>query len=210
MKIKMLLAALLLTVTTAASAQSAQSGQPSKATSSSVVQKYNRVFASYSPLTFSYKGKSGDDSFGGFQAGWLGGFNVMHGTPLYLEVGANVQANFYSDDYVDETLVSLNIPVNVTYRYTFNNTKITLAPYAGLRLKGNIIATDNDGKDTESLFDKDYMGDNTAKRLQVGYQIGVGITLTKVYLGIGYEGELSDFTKKVKGSGFLATIGLDF
>ena len=237
MKIKMFLSALLIAFSATASAQFMQSGGTKSAASADIKPNYNRIFASYAPVSISLspslskKDYTVPDSFQGFQVGWLGGFNIVKNIPLYIEVGANVQAAFHTEketDYYDDynisyTYVGVNIPVNIAYKYTFPNTNISVSPYAGLKLRGNIICQMETEDDTYSLFDEDFLGDYTAKRISLGYQIGVGFTFSKFYLGIGYTGDLTAFEKfeietnnkqtedvKLKTSGLVATVGVEF
>lgn len=216
MKVKMILFALALMISATASAQFVQNGGNSTRTVSSNgnASGYNRIYAAYAPLTISYDKRGADDTYlnYGIQVGWLGGRSIASSAPVYLEYGVNAHIAWDENVYDGTTtLVSLNVPVNITYRFALNNSNTKIAPYAGLRLKGNIIGTmsDDDGE-SYSLFDKKDVGEDTAKRVQFGYQVGVNFTFTNFHVGIGYAGDLSDFMKKTKLSGFVATIGREF
>ena len=189
---------------------------------------YNRLYVSYAPMSFS--GDWGDDipTAGGVALGWLGGWSVSKTIPLYIESGLNIRYCHYSktfdDDYYeyDQTsnFLNLSVPVNISYKYSIpgvNN--LSVAPYIGLHLTGNLIgktkieykhewARKNYGDEDWSHFDSDL--DEKAKRIQGGWQIGVGVNYKALYAGVGYSAEFTEYAKKVNTGGVTLSLGLNF
>lgn len=209
-------------VALAANAQIVSSSSRKVTTEEAEFANYNRVFVSYAPMTLSYKG-GGDETAGGFAVGWLGGWSVSKTMPLYVEGGLNLKYNHYSEtiseyNYDCEysmTFLSLNVPVNISYKWSVPNVDgLSIAPYAGLHLTGNIIGKEKesseDGEEDWSFFDKDDMGDDTAKRIQVGYQVGVGVNYKALYLGVGYSAEFTEYMKNMKTGGLTLSLGYTF
>ena len=218
---------------------------------------YSRIFVSYSPMTFSGNASKGEDNpfnetAGGVTLGWLGGWSVSKTMPLYIEGGLNIKYNHWSDEFTDGegdsdsyysysekykssmTFLSLNVPINISYNYSIPGVDgLSIAPYIGLHLTGNIIGSckyewewesyrngklsDSDSGDSDySFFDEDDMkefsdgySDDTASRLQIGWQIGVGINYKKLYLGVGYSSEFTEYMKKLNTGGLTLTLGLN-
>lgn len=240
MKVKFFISAVMLLVATSASAQF-QTGSSSSAATASNEEDYNAIYFQYNPQTqkVDINGADDESGFKGIALGWKKGFKLMQSHPLFLEAGLAFQYTFYSDEASDvehesqytygesiETkfnMGTLSVPLNLTYRYAIPNSTISIAPYAGLTLKGNLWAkqtqtfTEYSGKKVDSeeekcdYFDKDDMGgsDNTANRLQVAWQIGVNVNFPKFYLGIGYGSDLGDFTKKCTFSTTYLTAGFN-
>lgn len=238
-------------MTVAASAQIVSSS--SRSLIAEEYPNYSRIFVSYSPMSFSGDASKGEDNpFGdtasGFTLGWLGGWSISKTMPLYVEGGLNVKYNHWSDEATDSdsgsdyygswsysetykssmNFLSLNVPVNLSYKYSLSGVDgLSIAPYIGLHLTGNIIGSAKDeweytdtyygetdresGDESFSFFDKDDMGgsDYTASRLQFGWQIGVGLNYKKLYLGVGYSAEFSEYMKKLNTGGFSLTLGLN-
>ena len=235
-KIFSIIAACAMTV--AASAQIVSSS--SRSIVAEEFPNYSRIFISYSPMSFSGDYGKEMDTAGGFTLGWLGGWSVSKTMPLYVEGGLNLKYNHWSDEWSESdsygswsysytnksslTFLSLNVPVNISYKYSIAGVDgLSIAPYIGLHLTGNIIGSgkiedetyvngdlDESDEETYSLFSEDDMGkDNTASRFQLGWQIGVGLNYKKLYFGVGYSAEFSEYMKKVNTGGVTLTLGLN-
>lgn len=123
----------------------------------------------------------------------------------------------------------------MTYAFAIPNSKITIAPYAGLNLRLNLFGNrkiEVDGldayydedefwemmedeygiKEEANLFDKDDMGhkDATWKRFQIGWQIGVNVDFQKAYLGLSYGSDFSEIVKDSKLKTTSITLGFKF
>lgn len=195
-----------------------------------------------------------DIKFKGFTVGYLRGFSLTKKVPLYMEIGLGFQyRNYkYSDDeiypmlseeaYEDEdlntnfsdddvtlkyTMMSLNIPINLLYRFNINN-DFSISPYFGFDLRFNIKATqksewtaytDYDYEDTEEqewsndCFDKKDMGDDDDyvwNRFQAGWHIGVGLDYKALHIGVEYGKDFNELCKKAKLSTTSITLGVNF
>lgn len=229
------LVAALIAMTTAASAQFVQneaSTQPlsnnnaGNIFSSMTTENYNRIYVGYNPVKMNWEKYQSDweDSFpikNGVTLGYLHGSNITKNLPLYLEWGANFQYIFgkYSDSYSNDygeysettkvNMFSLNVPINLAFRFSFNNNDLSITPYLGLNFRVNLAGNrkyeweeDEDGyyeEESETLnifsskdFEDDGMSDYAFKRFQAGLNLGVGLTYKSVYVGVGH---VIDFSK---------------
>ena len=221
-KIFSIIAACAMTV--AASAQIVSSS--SRSLVAEEYPNYSRIFVSYAPMQLSPEhGESITAT--GVELGWQGGWSVSKTMPLYVEGGLNLRYNWNTEeeskgDYsykVSDTFLSLNVPVNIAYKWAIPGAEdLSLVPYIGLHLTGNIIGSEKEewdeygysGDETYNFFDEDDMGkDNTASRFQIGWQIGVGLNFKKLYLGVGYSAEFGGYFEKVNTGGFRFSLGLN-
>ncbi len=124
------------------------------------------------------------------------------------------------------TKMALNIPVNVAYKFTLNNSDISVVPYLGLNLKFNIIGkmkTEYKGEksdyiDTEALdmsidmFSKDDMPIDDARwsRFQIGWHIGAGVNYKALYAGLRYGTDFTELCKGCDTSSWAITLGYNF
>lgn len=142
-------------------------------------KNYDRITFGWAPTTISLDGES--TTLHGFGFGWTGGYNVTKGKrlPLYIETGIGMNVDFGEFMTESDFLMNFEVPVNVTYRYNFKNTKIYVAPYFGFHFKVNALLMDDDAN---SYFD--YEGTN---RFQFGMQLGVNFDLGKFHVGFGWD-----------------------
>ena len=61
-----------------------------------------------------------------------------------------------------------------------------------------------------NYFDKEDTLDDPWKRVQVGWQIGVGFNYKKLYVGVAYGSDFSEITKKAKLSFTTIRLGYNF
>ncbi len=180
--------------------------------------------------------KHGDElDFNGFSIGYNKAFSVSNSIPLFVETGIGLQLSFYSEeesfevedydgyysyttsyDVEDKVFMgSAKIPVNVMYKWDVPNSKISIAPYAGLNFRVNIGANRTisygDEEEEYDLFDEDDMGeDNAWKRFQAGWQIGVNAYLNKLVLGVSYGSDFSEIAEDCKIKTTSVTLGICF
>lgn len=128
-------------------------------------------------------------------------------------------------------MFSAKIPVNIMYNFQLPNSKISLIPYLGLGLRFNLSAKtkvtaeywgdlpsyiDEDDEDNErecNMFDKEDMdgSENTWKRFQIGWQIGLKARFADKFLvGVSYGSDFSEIAKKTKIGGASITLGYTF
>ena len=202
----------------AANAQIVSSSSRSIKTADAIYPNYNRIYVGYHPTTWDFDGEEIDAS--GFALGWTGGYSISKKAPLYLEVGLNFKYNSKTEKhdygYVKEEFkaMCLSLPVSISYKYNIPNVDgLSIAPYAGLHLNGNIIGEDKVTGGYESckynFFDDDDFED-PANRIQFGYQIGVGVNYKALYLGVGYSSEFTEYMEDVKTGGMTLNLGLNF
>lgn len=140
-------------------------------------EDYNRVTLSYNNVHYGYNSVFGegykDNSFStnGIGVGYQHGFAVSKSLPMFVELGANIDFNFYgkseSEKDGSETFkvsakfqnINLNIPVNYVYKFAIND-DFSVAPYIGINFKLNFVSRAND---TVEYTDTEYPEANFKK-----------------------------------------------
>jgi opacity protein-like surface antigen len=214
-----------MAMTTMASAQFVQSvtTTQSKSTSGNIFSSmttddYNRIYVGYNPTNIKWSEAQSEmeDSFPlkhGITVGYLRGSNIVKNLPLYIEWGANFQYLFgkYHDssDFGEETIninaFSLNIPINLAFRFSFKNNDLSITPYLGPNFRINLAGKfklkwedsygDYSEEEKYNLFSKDEddgFGDSAWKRFQVGFNFGINLSYKALNVGVGY---VTDFSK---------------
>lgn len=213
--------------------------------------EWQRVYISYNPMNMVVDLSDADDmSFNGFSIGYAKGFSVSNDMPLFIEAGAQLTYGTNTLDSEDDeslevynyeleqktTILNLNIPVNLAYKFTVDSKKLSIIPYVGVNFKGNIIgksklnlvdkldsdymsekefwenAEDYGIKQEKNNFDKKDTGskDSQWKRFQMGWQIGIGLNYNKLYVGVSYGKDITELCKKTKLSTTSITLGYNF
>ena len=243
----------MMAVATSASAQFVQSGannqsknnnQSGNFFSQMSTDNYSRIYVGYNPTKIKW-----EDNQSGFEQelpfkhgltlGYTYGVNIVKNLPLYIEAGANFQYTFgKSIENGDEesgttwkhthkvNMYSLNIPVNLAFRFGFNNQKIEVTPYLGLNFRINLggkLACAEEGNyyigddEYESISDSVsfslfttseegwFEGDGSFKHFQVGFNVGVNIAFSGFNIGVGYT---TDFNKICDAYGTDGKIGV--
>lgn len=237
MRIKNIFAtAILAAVYTSASAQFASSTSGATATNDVSTDGWSSVYVQYNPGTVDPDEGDGID-FTGISVGYNKYTSISQSTPLFLEYGAALQYSWNSEEDDDITtkynLFSAKVPVNISYVFAIPNSKISIAPFAGVNLRFNLLGNrkfEVDGlegyedefwdamedeygiKEEANLFDKDDMGskDATWKRFQIGWQIGVNVNFQKAYLGVSYGSDFTEIVKDCKMKTTSITLGYKF
>ena len=178
-------------------------------------EDYNRFYVGYNPTKIRWDDGGDywdlDTSFdSSVTLGYLHGSNIVKDVPLYLEWGANAQYTFGSSVDSDIYMLSVNAPVNLAFRFSFNNNDISVTPYLGVNFRVNILGEkDYDGEWSCNIFDDsdEEAAEYAAKRFQAGVNFGVGFSYKVLYLGVGYT---ADFTKFVnyKEDNFVGKLGV--
>lgn len=160
---------------------------------------------------------------------YMDGFEDLGGDELF---GYDCDISDVHDkkDIEDKTTyLGISIPVNIAYRFAIPNSELTVTPFVGLTLKGNIIAKsktsvtyditywDTDKTVTETteaerdFFDKDDVGkDGKWSRFQIGWNIGAGVNFKDYYAGIKYGSDLGEVAEDTKTSNWAITVGYCF
>ncbi len=178
---------------------------------------YNRFYIGYNPTKIKWEDYQSQNEArrpfkNGITVGYLHASNLVRNVPLYLEYGANFMYSFGKDEDSEDgfketvkgNMYSINVPVNLALRLSFNNDKVAVTPYLGLNFRLNVAGNlkyeqsyrGNNETETYKLFDSsdddDAMGDHAFKRFQAGFNVGIGLTFRSLYLGVGY---VTDFSK---------------
>lgn len=180
--------------------------------------------------------KYGDNAyFNGVGAGYTVDFLVSKSIPLYVGTGLDIRAAFQNDkiifneDYdpvdikVKNSLVNLNLPVNVSYRVPVAD-GFYLTPQLGLdfrvqvygnselSLEGNFPGGEETIGNSKSinLFSKDDLGDEHLRRFQMGWHAAVNFEYQRVNLGLSYGTDFVKLHKNLGGSNFLVSLGYTF
>lgn len=167
---------------------------------------YSRFDVSYNSLSLD---NDIDESLSGVSLSWVKGSPISSSAPLFVEVGLGATYAWKSKSETEQydrykfdvetktTFASIQVPVNLVYKYEVTD-GLALSPYVGLYLRGNLIGETKVEVESYSeklnWFDSDKDGGYGAKRLSLGWQIGVGVEYSKLYAGISYG---SDFTKLI-------------
>ena len=257
--LKFILVAGLMAVSAPAFAQFANTGNAGNnrsASSTSIENGYSRLELSYNPVKVSPDYDNADDlDLTGISLGYVKGFSISKTVPLYVETGLRLTYAWWSEDdsdsgtssmYVDDygyvdynyyterkdklTYLGLTIPVNLAYRFAVPNSDVTVTPFVGVTLRGNIIgknkveasatvtAPDYGVSETKSdeeeynMFDKEEAGgkDYQWKRFQFGWNIGANVAFNKFSVGLSYGSDFSELYKKTKTSNWAVSVGYNF
>lgn len=204
----------LLACSTIASAQSANPNTP---TTGSSKEKWSGLRVSYKPITVECVGE--DDDLTGISVDYTYSSILSENVPLFVEGGLGYQYSYdeESEEGIHAKMVihSLNIPLKLGYKHHLDE-KIYLTPHVGLNLRGNLSGTVNVreeyyGEEVEiDIFDDKEMGDAAFKRIQMGWQIGIGLNLGKIYAGVSYGGDFNEIAEDSKFNTTSITLGINF
>lgn len=200
-KLSFVLTVALMTIATTASAQFANSGKKSNGAVANT-ENYSRARVAYNAFSFSGDGVSLDLT--GISLEWTKGINIASNMPLYVETGLNVMYAFGSKSGVDTNYLGVNVPVLLTYKITPNDT-MSILPYAGLNLRGNILGDQSDGD-----YKMDFFDDYDAKRFGVGASLGVNLDFKSLSVGLGYTFDFTEMMEGVDVNYFSVAIGWKF
>lgn len=216
---------------TTASAQFVNSGSGKSSASGGGISAmstddYNRFYVGYIPLNVDLTWWDMPSLKNSLTAGYLHGSSLSSKLPLFIEYGANFQYTFGKDkssDYNDRVnMYSVNIPVNLAFKFQFNDISIT--PYLGVNFRVNAAGTyksewddgwGDKGSFKANIFDADEMDGMAIKRFQAGLNVGAGFSYKAIYIGVGYIHDFSKFMKYEnisggKASGVTLTLGFNF
>ena len=123
--------------------------------------------------------------------------------------------NFDEDDDEDPTfnMFSVKVPVNLIYKFDLPNSTVSLMPFVGAVARYNLSAQMSYDKQDYDIFDKKDVGSSkaTAKRFQMGWQIGLKARLGESFIaGVSYGSDFSEISKDVKVSTTTLSIGYTF
>lgn len=223
--LKNLLLLAFIGLSTSAFAQFTNSNASTSSTSTST-SGWNRVFIEYNPSKITTDVDGADDlDFKGFSIGYMKGISVTEKLPLFVEVGAALQYRAYKEDFDDSyyeytekiNTTSLNIPVHLLYRFNVTN-DFAIEPFFGFDFRFNIIGKYKIEAEGESedfnLFDKDEMKEigfeDSFKRFQAGWHIGVNLNYKPIYVGVHYGKDFNEIYDHLKVATTHITLGFNF
>lgn len=157
----------------------------------------------------------------GFYVESLCDISLSRKIPLCLQVGVVLDMGFYSDDsfyqrysrYERVSTLSLNFPVNITYKIALG--KNTIQPYGGFYVRYNALANwylrlsdefESASKEL-SLFDSDY-GDWA--RVQVGFDVGAMFHFKRFYINVRSQYDLTSINSNQSTMSGMLGVGFDF
>lgn len=133
----------------------------------SMAEDYNRIAISYDNTSYGYNKdlKADEDEDPSFSTNGVGinyihGFSLSNTLPMYLEVGGNINFNFYSkseDFNFGEKVtvknqfqnINLQVPVNFVWKFSIID-EFSIAPYVGLNFKLNLSSRNRGYAEYES------------------------------------------------------------
>lgn len=173
---------------------------------------YNRIYVSYLPTKLKADGESLKMK-GSFEVGYLRGIGLTSNLPLYLEVGGAIQYRSYKDDYegesVKDNILSVNIPVALTYRINVND-DFAVSPNFGFDFRVNVLGKEKYESEYGGDYDVDLFSDAEWGRFQVGWHIGVGLDYRALHFGVQYGTDFNDIIDGLKVATTSVTLGLNF
>lgn len=205
---------------------------------SAMADGYNRVAISYDATHFGYNkewygnDKDADPSFNtnGFGLNYIHGFGLSAAHPMFLEVGASLGFNFYSDseEYTNGTdkfkyksqfqNINLTIPVNFAWKFDLPK-NFSITPYTGINFKLNFLTQAREGEEyngkTEWSDWTNYLKKDEEKGIskdevwnvfQMGWQIGAVVGWKQFSLGLQYGIDfIPAYSYTYKDDGYKAT-----
>ena len=186
---------------------------------------YGQTTIGYNPLQMSSNANGiGVETLHGVEVSYIHGFRLLQKLPLYLEVGAGIQANFAGDagkmwDHFTSSkalssldkdnafvMCRLNIPINVAWKFQVAKI-LALTPYVGVNLGFNLFAWDGESifkrygrAYTESINldgqQEDLIYMYYPHRFQFGGQVGVRLSVLRFNAGISYHRDFMAFDEK--------------
>lgn len=210
-KIKFLLVVCLLGMAATASAQFANAKGSSNSASSSALENWQSIKVSYLPASFKGDG-GGDIGFKGAMVSYQKGFAVSQSIPLFVETGLGFSwiGGEIEDTGIDLNFFSLNVPVNFGYKHAFSD-KVSVAPFVGITLRGNLFGNYKYEGESLNAFDKDEVGEELqVKRFNIGWQVGVGVNFNALYIGGSYGSDFNDIIEGGKAAVPQITLGFNF
>lgn len=122
----------------------------------------------------------------------------------FTQKGSKYLNNKYNAHY-------LEIPILASYRYNIGSNaqvRLNFGPYIAFGLGGKYY----EGNESYKLFDED---EADFKRFDAGLQIGTGVTIKKLYVGLGYNFGLANVagdssTRSIKNKNLFVQLGYNF
>ena len=159
----------------------------------------NMIDLQYAPSRYTFHGATGSIATQGFALGWARSIQVTEGTPLFVELGAQMKYDFAGVDPGHQNAsyrqLSFRIPANVVYKFYPSPTRsFALAPMAGIFCQVRAMGKEKLNGQSHNITDNG--NDNTTgavwKRFQLGWQAGLKFYWDRYYCGFTYAQDFPD------------------
>ena len=159
----------------------------------------------------------------GYHAGLVADYGIIKS--IHLKTGVLVSQKGFSDTPTtrrDGAIVSykrkgtplyIEVPVLGSYRYSMSRHmqfQADLGPYLAYGIGGKLDVTFDDGVGNRS---PDYFGSESSyRRFDVGVQVGAGLKVSHLYLGVAFQGGLFNInrgTSKLFNNNLMFSLGAD-
>ena len=159
----------------------------------------NMIDLQYAPSRYTFHGATGSIATQGFALGWARSIQVTEGTPLFVELGAQMKYDFAGEDPGHQNAsyrqLSFRIPANVVYKFYPSPTRsFALAPMAGIFCQVRAMGKEKLNGQSHNITDNG--NDNTTgavwKRFQLGWQAGLKFYWDRYYCGFTYAQDFPD------------------
>lgn len=153
------------------------------------------------------------NTFGGGAVNYTRAISITRPVPLFWEFGIGGQFLHFNNSSLK--YVSVKVPVNLIYDIQIPNTKISLDPYVGLNLRGNVwgeCASSSIFSGGVSVYTEGYQyQDYTWTRFQIAAQAGMKARFSnKFFVGIGYGLDFNEVVEDTKVSELSISAGIVF
>ncbi len=187
-------------------------------------QGYQRAEVSFVAENFKYDNNGHSGSIAkpkGFALGYIKGISLTNRIPLFLELGGRLNWTHKKESSGDTdykyTFMSVSIPVQAAYKFTFSGNDIAITPFFGPNFRFNFygrLKTETGDHETKTKYlSRD--NDDPAKIFQFGLNLGCGFNFSRFYLGYTFQPDLSSYIKydddnKYKTIYQLVSVGINF
>lgn len=178
-----------------------------------LIGDFDKVGLAYDNTHMKFEGSS--VPLNGFDLGYMRGLKISKSSPFFLEGGLKLKFLF-GEGYlprVDEmkySFITFEIPVNLTYLFKIGS-KGAIAPFGGFNFKFHVNGKakfDGSGKSVNLFSDSDW------SRYQLGWQAGLCIYISKIYLSAAYGTDLlkiyDDSSQRINTNGLTVSVGYVF
>ena len=159
-----------------------------------------------------------DGKYNGFSLGYSRTISLTQSLPIFLEVGLAGQFSHKTwendDNHHKLSAISIKVPINVLYKFDIPNRPVSLIPFAGLTVRGNVWVQYKENDGNYNVFDKEDMEEkegNTGKRVQIGWQIGLKARFAEKYIiGSSYGSDFNEIFNDLKARTGTVMVGYIF
>lgn len=193
-RLKSLLAAVLIMVSSSASAQFIQNNSSSSGINYDSGWNEFTFDLGYGNTYYTEDNDYNEDMWG-FAFNYGRGIHLAQSNGITLRPNVGILIGYQDVSDINVTWVSLTPKIDFGYHFIFPGSSISIFPYIGLTTRINTWGQIDDDGDTYDLFDDD---EGEANRFQIGGRTGFDVHFNRFILGFTYEQDFSEFTDDVK------------